>query len=181
MRTPALLAAALIVLTLTGCQPDDPVVIPQPEPSSTPLFASEEEALAAAEEAYAGYLAASDAIQTDGGVNPERIEQFVSEDLRDQTMDDLSLLADRNWHAVGQTSYDSVEVQQFTDEGGVAAIVVYACLDVSNVRIFDAMNVDQTPLSRVDRVPLELEFVAEATAKFVLSRSEVWSGDNFCK
>ena len=48
-------AALAVVLLLTGCSLASPEVAPTPTPSATPVFASEEEALAAAEEAYAAY------------------------------------------------------------------------------------------------------------------------------
>ena len=40
---------------LTACAPDSPAVVPTEDPV-TPIFASDEEALAAAEAAYAAYL-----------------------------------------------------------------------------------------------------------------------------
>jgi hypothetical protein len=42
----------LITLVLAGCTQPDPMPTPPPTPSASPVFASDEEALAAAEEAY---------------------------------------------------------------------------------------------------------------------------------
>ena len=119
MRTSALLAAAgLLVITLTGCQTDDPPIVPQPEPSTTPLFASEEEALAAAEEAYAGYLAASDAVLAGGGLDPERTYPFLTETMQEQQVKSLKLYLDSGWHTSGASIFDRFEVQQFVDYRG---------------------------------------------------------------
>ncbi len=67
MRRPVVTLAVLL-LVLTGCTPGDEVVVPDPEPTVEPMFATDEEALAAAEEAYGAYLAASDASLAGGGV-----------------------------------------------------------------------------------------------------------------
>ena len=61
MRAPTSIAAvALAVLLLSGCVPQQSTDTPTPEPSSTPVFATEEEALAAATAAYAAYQAGVD-------------------------------------------------------------------------------------------------------------------------
>ena len=73
MRIGAHLGVGLLALVLAGCAPDVPAIQVPPTPTVTPLFASDEEALAAAEEAYAAYLAMSDEITSDGGERPERI------------------------------------------------------------------------------------------------------------
>ena len=77
MRIGVCVGVGLFVVALVGCAPEDSPV-PPPTPDVKPLFASDEEALAAAEEAYAAYLAMSDEISHDGGVNPERIAPFVT-------------------------------------------------------------------------------------------------------
>ncbi len=68
------------MLALTGCVDGDRLPTLPPTPTSTPIFASEEEALAAAEEAYAAYLEMSNLISSEGGVEPERIAPFVTAD-----------------------------------------------------------------------------------------------------
>lgn len=181
MRISALLLAGLVALTLTGCQTDDPIVVPQPEPSSTPLFASEEEALAAAEEAYAGYLAASDAVLADGGANPERTYEYLTETMQLQQAESLKLYTDSGWHSTGTSSFDRFDLQQFLDYGADGAeVTAYACLDVSKARILDEAGADVTPSDRPDRLPVELAFVAEGSAEMKIDRSDLWSGDDFC-
>lgn len=180
MRLPAVLAVTLIVLMITGCRTPDPVVTPAPESTSTPLFASEEEALAAAEEAYAAYLAVSDQIQTEGGVGSERIYSLVAEGLREGLSSDFAVYRDSGWTAIGATTFDSVQLQQLVQEGTTASATTYLCLDVSNVQLIDSTGQDITPPARQNRVPLEIAFVAEASSTFVIERSEVWSGDDFC-
>src|SRR5690606_919779 len=71
----------LITLVLAGCTQPDPMPTPPPTPSAAPVFASDEEALAAAEEAYGKYLETVDAILADGGSNAERLKPLVTSAL----------------------------------------------------------------------------------------------------
>ena len=180
MRLPAVLAVTLAVLVVSGCGSPDPVVVPEPESTSTPLFASDEEALAAAEEAYAAYLAVSDQILAEGGANPERAYAFLTENMRAEEAEGVQLYVDSGWHSQGNTSFDSVVLQQFVAEPDSANLTVYLCIDVSNLRILNTSGVDVTPEMRPNRLPLELEFIAEASATMKLERSDLWSGEDFC-
>ncbi len=69
-RTTKLAAVVIACALISGCLPTPTNVIPTAVPTGTPVFASEEEALAAAIEAYEAYLAVSDAILPDGGRGP---------------------------------------------------------------------------------------------------------------
>jgi len=181
MRLPAVLAVTLTMLVLTGCGTPEPVVVPEPESSSTPLFASDEEALAAAEEAYGAYLAVSDQILAEGGINPERAYGYMTENMRSDSFAGIKLFVDSEWHTQGATTFDSMTLQQFSqDETTEASLVAYACLDVSGLRIIDVAGTDVTPLERPSRLPLELEFVAEASSTMLIERSDLWSGEDFC-
>ena len=57
MRSALALAAVTVTVAvlLSGCVPQGPEVTPPPESSTAPIFASDEEALAAATEAYEAY------------------------------------------------------------------------------------------------------------------------------
>jgi hypothetical protein len=186
MRTKSRSAAVTLVLVAalaaTGCTPEAPRANEKPTPTSTPLFASDEEALAAAEEAYAAYLAASDAITAEGGASPERIDPFVASQLRQSARDSLSEFQEANLHTVGASTFDTVTLQQVrTDESGASEVSIYVCLDISAVRLIATSGADVTPGDRSDRLPLTVSFrSAGQTADLVLEESESWAGDNFC-
>lgn len=174
--------AIVALLTLTGCGPDRDPVLPDPEPSASPIFASDEEALAAAEEAYGAYLAASDEVLAAGAVDPEPLYAFLADEYRKEATAGLAHYVDRGWHTSGASSFDSVQLQQYADAGdGVAEIVIYLCVDVSQLRILDASSNDVTP-QRQDRIPLEVQFrnSSDYSAELVQIGSEVWSGEDFC-
>ncbi|MGB3413465.1 MAG: hypothetical protein WBA28_01980, partial [Microbacteriaceae bacterium] len=79
MKKHALFALAVLSALFlgTGCSPEVGLP-PVPRPSVEPLFASDEEALAAVVEHYQEYLAVSDEVYADGGANPERLKPYVS-------------------------------------------------------------------------------------------------------
>ena len=182
MRTaPALLIGALVSLSLVACVPDDAPIRPDPSPTAQPIFASDEEALAAAEEAYAAYVELSDQILADGGADPERISAYVSESIRQEVLDGFALYSDNSWHTSGQSTFDNVQLQQHVSDGpDTASVVFYVCADVSLVRILDASGADVTPASRPDRVPLEVEIEFTSVENALVGKSDLWSGDDFC-
>jgi hypothetical protein len=184
MRTaPALLIGALVALTLVACVPDDEAVKPDPSPTATPIFSSDEEALAAAEEAYAAYVLVSDVVLQEGGSNPERALEHVTDGFREEAASGFELFADHSWRAEGVTAFDSVELQQYSEIGGGAAqISIYLCLDVSQTRILDETGTDVTPASRDTRLPLVVDMVSaqEYSSELLQAGSEVWSGNDFC-
>jgi hypothetical protein len=150
--------------------------------TSAPLFASDEEALAAATAAYAEYLQVSDAIAVEGGADSERISSVVFEDYRESSLDDFASFADQGLRAVGMSKFDTVSLQnQTTSADGETEVVIYLCLDVSSVRILDQTGADVTPVSRNERLPLEIEVKSSSTTQDVrVSRSDIWSGGSFC-
>ncbi|MEO7290459.1 MAG: hypothetical protein ABIW81_04100 [Terrimesophilobacter sp.] len=179
---PAIVMAA--VLVLAGCTPTPPSVTPEPVPSSTPVFASDEDALAAATAAYAKYLEVSDQITADGGKSPDRIAKFVTSNQLVHELDGFKQWSEPDDSSVGSSQFDTVSLQRYDDiAGGKSVVVVYLCVDVSAVRIMNAAGTDVTPATRPNRYPLEVEFDANSAAdpELVISRSEPWSGNNFCQ
>jgi len=185
MRTLLRPAAAVVVLVAalaaTACTPA-PQPPRTPAPSSTPLFASDEEALAAAEEAYAAYLAVSDQITAEGGQSPERIDAFIVSDLRASARDSLAAFEESNLHTAGSSRFDSTELQAVRYPGdGSAQVTMYACLDIEQVRLISESGSDVTPPDRVNRLPLELTFVSDTRpVRLLMQSSDSWAGENFC-
>lgn len=99
-HTTAIIASALVALTLAGCTAGDSTAEPtdtaSAAPSATPLapgadapgseayelpFVSDDAARDAATAHYEAYLATSAAILQDGGTNPERLQALVTDDI----------------------------------------------------------------------------------------------------
>ncbi|MBG6054698.1 hypothetical protein IWX81_001088 [Salinibacterium sp. CAN_S4] len=183
MRTASMVATvALAAVLLSGCLPQQPTATTPPEPTAAPIFATDEEALAAATAAYAAYLAMSDQIAADGGANPERLEPFVTADQQANAAESFAVYRKMGLRAEGTSTFDEVGLIQ-VDQGTDAVFIdLYLCLDVSKVRALDEAGLVVTPDDRTDRLPLEIAFEAyfSMPIELKLARSEPWSGTNFC-
>ncbi|WP_395638765.1 hypothetical protein [Pseudolysinimonas sp.] len=171
--------AVLGMLALSGCGGGDPLPTLPPTPSSTPVFASEEEALAAAEAAYSAYLEMSNLISSEGGVDPERIAPFVTADQLSDELDGFAYFADNDIRSVGSSRVTRVLLQQYGEVQGDVEITFYACVDVSNVVIVDGGGNDVTPVDRDSLVALEVSMTGDSDPLLV-SDSDQWSDSQFC-
>ena len=183
-RVTLLALAAGVALGVSGCVAAPAVPVePEPVPSASPAFASEEEALAAATEAYAAYLEVSDEITSQGGDRPDRIGPHVTQDYQAIEVGGFGKFKGNELFSEGESAFDSVQVQQFSDSWAAGTtFTVYLCSDISDVRLKDSSGVDVTSPKRSDRLPLEVDFyIAGAGPRgLLIDRSQVWAGTNFC-
>ncbi|MET1002316.1 MAG: hypothetical protein ABWZ15_10945, partial [Acidimicrobiia bacterium] len=101
----------LAALAASGCAPE-PAAPHTPAPTSTPLFASDEEALAAAEEAYAAYQEVSDRILADGGSSPERLLDVATEKQYEYEKPGFDEARSRNFHSTGASTFDTMSIRE---------------------------------------------------------------------
>lgn len=173
--------ALLVASALAGCATE-----PTPAPTHTaaatdaPVFASDEEALAAATKAYAAYLKASDAISNDGGTDPERIAPFIAPSLLKSELEGFAGYRSAGAHSVGSTTFvvSSVQGIEASKDFGTS-ISLYICEDVSDLDVVDSKGVSLVSPSRTPLTPFEVTFEGSADS-IVLGYREVWEGRNFC-
>lgn len=163
-----------VVIALSGCIGGDPLPTLPPTPTATPIFASEEEALAAAEEAYAAYLEVSSLIANEGGVDPERIAPFVTEERLVVELRGFAVAQESGLRILGASSFEAIELQRF-EPGPPALVAFYACWDASTTRVVDINGADVTPTDRVERAVLEVVLTTAADSDhLVLESDEQW-------
>ncbi len=170
---------------LVGCAAEP---APAPEPSATeapevePIFASDEEALAAALAVYDGYLAVDREIGAASGAQPERVREFVTDDYATSAITQYSALSNTGGRIEGPVVYDSAKLIQWgAAESGATDVQVYVCSDVSRAHLFNAAGGDDmTPADRQERLPLSLIFRASDGSKLLLDESALWSGSSTC-
>ena len=148
------------MLTLAGCVDGNPIPTLPPTPSATPIFASEEEALAAAEAAYAAYLEMSALISSEGGVNPERIADVVTGDLLESSLDGFETLRNQGLHTVGISRVTGVTLQlaDLPTEDQASFLVAYFCVDYSDVDVVDGNGASVVSPDRPDLQAFEVSF-----------------------
>ncbi|WP_157427566.1 hypothetical protein [Agromyces salentinus] len=183
-RAVALGASALLALTLAGCAPgSEPAPTPSPAPGTTdaaePIFASDEEALAAAEKAYEAYEYLSLEIGQDGSFDVERILPLVTEKYAAEVIEGFEAFREAGLRTTGRNVIDSVSLVETNNQSGDVSI--YLCRDVSGTAVINSANEDVTPADRDLRMPMvaKLTFDPESEALLV-DGSELWPGDDFC-
>ena len=171
-------AAAIGTLLLSGCLPQQPTATPPPEVTAAPIFASDEEALAAATAAYAAYLSMSDQIAADGGANPDRLEPFVTADWLLREVEVFTNFASRGLSQTGSTVFTNVTVQQYSQD----SVVIYVCTDSTETRVHNTVGADLTPADRETQTSLEVTFevISTAPVQLRLDGTEPWFGQSFC-
>ncbi|GAA3749442.1 hypothetical protein GCM10022239_25940 [Leifsonia bigeumensis] len=175
LRTAAALAA---VLLLAGCIPGEPVITPEPDPDATPVFASDEEALAAATEAYAKYREVLDKIFIGGATDLSQLENVATGDQLQTESDAFAEVNERGLHSSGGTTFEVQELQQY-DAGasdGKSIIIVYICENVSAVDVFDQSGASIVSSTRPDTSLYEVTFDwATKMNDLLVSHKELWS------
>jgi len=171
LLTPVTLAALL----LAGCTPSTPMPAPPPTPDATPVFASDEEALAAAEEAYGKYLAMVATVLADGGRDPERLKPFLTHDLFLEEVGSYADLRANGWHGVGSYSFEMSPQRLDLATGDLD---VYVCDDRSALEIVDANGNSVVSPDRPDRAASQVTFVWQD--KLVIASQIAWEGSGIC-
>ncbi|WP_346233725.1 hypothetical protein [Parafrigoribacterium mesophilum] len=178
----AVALAAAFALLLGGCVPQSRPVQPKPSPSSSPIFASDEEALAAATKAYAAYLDMEDEIAQDGGNNPDRLAPFVTPEQMVAERKAFTKLLESGKHQLGSTSFRIASLQQ-SDQNvdGRASVGAYICADISAVSYSGGAS-GITPTSVPKLIGIEAGFEGETPGsdQLLVARSVPWAGTGIC-
>ncbi len=179
--------------TLSGCSAaptpsphgsSEPAAEATAAPTETPpVFASNEEALAAAATAYGAYLTAGDTAGAEGSDSWIKYLALTTGLERDDEVKTKKELEQNGWRFSGTTSFDSMTVQSFNPRpDGRWEVRAYVCLDLSQSQKVDASGIVVSDPNRLARWPLVVTFKTpdEISQQLLISESTVWSGSNFC-
>ncbi|MCX7521974.1 hypothetical protein OSC27_06735 [Microbacterium sp. STN6] len=185
---PARIAAvALLSITaflLSGCaSAPSPVKTHSSKPAATPVFATNDEALAAATKAYAEYQSIGQKIAQNGGEGATQIVSVVTPTKAKAELQEFKELRERGYRQVGESRYTKIQLQedQITDVGG--ALSIYVCVDSSATDFVDAAGTSVLPSDRSPLATVVAQFKsasAEHPKQLVVSRIEPWSGKSIC-
>ena len=146
------LALAMVVTFATGCQPE-------PAPSSTgPVFATEEEAFAAAEETYRAYVDALNQVDLSDPETFEAVYAWTTGEANANERKTLTQMHADGWNVSGESTVRSFRGETADiDSAQVDAVV---CSDVSAVEVVDANGQSVVSAQRPDEYALAIEFVS---------------------
>ena len=184
-RRPRTAAAGLLIFalaaTLAGCSDTTRIPDPTPEATADPLFASDEEALAAAVEVYERYLAVSSQILQEGGANPERLEPLVAPDVYAEELETFNEFASAGQRAIGANELVGSDLQQRVPDmdGATEEVISYMCISRANTDVVDADGNSIVPPNAPDRYVFEVVTVHDRESARIESRT-LWDGFEAC-
>ncbi|TQO19157.1 hypothetical protein FB472_0696 [Rhodoglobus vestalii] len=142
MRLPNLVRAAggvLLLALLSGCVPTDASPQPEPTPTFVAPYASDEEALAAAEEAYAEYLRVINVTLRTAVVDEALFKSVaVGAELAD-AVSVYSRIAKEGKYSTADITFDQTSLQRYSTDGSPKELVtIYVCEDLSKAYLLDS-------------------------------------------
>ncbi|GHD48417.1 hypothetical protein GCM10008097_20370 [Mycetocola manganoxydans] len=177
-RSTAVAVTCLLAASLVGCTP--PPTAP-PTPTSTAIFASEEEALAAATDVLTRYNAAFDKANSAGAKNWDELEELVTQQHLTE-LEKPGVINSNGWHTKGVSTFSVVSVASFESGESDSSIALNVCRDVSGVRVLDASGQDVTPINRPDSVPLVVSLVTSDSepSSLLVAKVDTWLNPASC-
>jgi len=159
------LALAIVLGMATGCQP-------KPEPSPTgPVFATEEEAFAAAEETYRAYVDALNQVDLSDPETFEAVYAWTTGDFSAEERKTLSRMHADAWKVSGASQIARIERLEASDR--FTEVTLGSCVDVSTVSLVDADGVSQVAPDRPDMQTTKVDMTASASSPTGLLIAEV--------
>ncbi|MFE6733154.1 hypothetical protein [Microbacterium sp. NPDC057650] len=157
----ALTAGCLALGLLAGCAPT-----PEPKPTKTAAFASDEEAFAAAKKTYEEYNDASNARRA-GNETPNP-QDFLSGSALTDDNKAIKFFLENNVQPRGTVSVRSFTPDPKSLNSSRTVLSATVCLDISKNRLFDADGRDITPVDRANVISTDLE-MRWVKSSFVIS------------
>lgn len=170
VRTLGTLSAGMLALgMLAGCTP-----APEPEPTKTALFATDEEAFAAAEDTYRAYTDALNKVDTS---DPKTFEPMYAYTTGDFLAADKKTFS--GLHAEGLTMVGEMKIAQFIpirSDKPYDEVMAIVCIDVSDTDVVDESGESRVAPTRPDLNPLEVSFVTSGKRLLIAHASRDESG-----
>lgn len=170
-----------LATTLVGCSDTTRLPDPTPEATADPLFATDEEALAAAVEVYERYLATVDAAVAPGAEKPDLTTIAEGEALSDLELD-FAEFEERDVSSTGTRTLTATRFQSQFESNEPAGLIValYSCEDVSDVNLVDSSGTSLVDPDRNPLTPFEVQVLFADDGRQVLSSRDFWEEGGIC-
>ncbi|MGJ8722265.1 MAG: hypothetical protein ACSHW9_10500 [Salinibacterium amurskyense] len=183
MRLPNLVRASvgvLLLVVLSGCTPSDAIAPPEPTATFVAPYATDEEALAAAEAAYAEYVEVSTAVLTEGGAEPERLARVITGEFLETSIEGAEKFAEAGKTQKGTSTIGGAELQRYSPTGGAKEVItIYVCRNISKVDVLDSSGNSTVQDGREDSSIMQVTFdFVVAEQKLLVSDQQLWGAGN---
>jgi hypothetical protein len=169
---PSALAAAVLCAIVSGCSaPTEPA-----EPS--PLFTSEEQAFAAAEETYRAYVDALNAVDLSDPETFEDVFAWTTGEANAGARETFSQMHADGWTVSGTTEVALV-VPQSTGEWA-EGVELAVCLDVSDVALVDSTGASVVDSDRLAIQPMRVLLSISNGSTMRISEIDGRTGEPAC-
>lgn len=174
----ALVPLLLLAAALTGCT--QPTRLPPPEPSASgePLFASDEEALAAATAAYEEYLAVVDGALSDP-TQSTPLDEVALGDVLNEANQSIDTFSEQGLRFVGKRQVVDTLLQQYASSDSATEVRLYVCESVADVDVLDANDQSVVEPTRPDLTAFQVAILIDSDGQRVFERT-VWTDGQFC-
>ncbi|RZS57713.1 hypothetical protein EV141_1431 [Microcella putealis] len=169
-----------LTTTLVGCSDTTRLPDPTPEASADPLFASDEEALAAAVEVYERYLTAADDALNDPALALDNLNAIASDALTENIVAIRANLEEQGLQIVGYRTIVNSIFQSSVTEHSSTEVSFYVCESVADT---DILNDGGMSTLEDDRLVLSewmptVSFDGSSEGEVVAR--ELWQGGGIC-
>lgn len=168
----AFAGVVLLSCLVSGCVADDP------DPTPTPLFATEEEAFAAAEATYRAYVDALNEVDLADPATFEPVYALMTPAASADVRKEFSQM-----HADGQTVEGDSRVARVAVQSanlGLGQIELAVCLDVSAVEVRDREGVSLVTPDRPPVQPMSVSLTPDRNKDLLISSIDGRSGEPSC-
>lgn len=176
--------AVALGLLLTGCvgtPAPTPTPTPREESTAAPIFASDEEALAAAEAAYERFIDTTTMITNNGGATSEELESVATGSALDEESDAAKRFREEGLRTIGTVTFRVHKLQSVAQDADARTLItLYVCDDLREVDLLDAAGESMVVEGRVVDVPYIVVVTATDANNSRVSEKELWTRDNFC-
>ncbi|MBH0083193.1 hypothetical protein [Salinibacterium sp. SWN167] len=181
MRLPNLVRLSigtLLLATLSGCVPSESPTPAEPTTTFVAPYATDEEALAAAEEAYAEYTRVTLETYREGVTDPTALSSVASGEHLVELLEEFEERVADGRYLVGDESFNQVVLQRYSrDSSPNEVIAVYLCDDLSKLSIYrEGEKIG--PKAPVSAMTMQVVFdLSPDSNTLLVSARDIWSTD----
>lgn len=162
----ALAVGGLLMGMLSGCTPETD---PTPKPTKTAVFATDEEAFAAAEETYRAFIDAQNRVDLRDDSTFEPVYNLTVDHAYAAIRESLTQLQAEGVTMRGTSAIASMEPLKVNTASG--EVSMHVCVDVSATDLLDSSGSSIVPSTRADVQSLVVDFVLQGSDGLKVSRT----------